>query len=29
VPTLYYLNHVGSLVWGRRLRRWRQWLSEA
>jgi len=29
VPTLYYLNHVGSLVWGRRLRRWRQWLAEA
>jgi multidrug efflux pump subunit AcrB len=29
VPTLYYLNHVGSLVWGRRLQRWRQWLSEA
>ncbi len=28
VPTLYYLNHVGSLVWGRRLRRWRRWLSE-
>jgi multidrug efflux pump subunit AcrB len=29
VPTLYYLNHVGGIVGGRRLRRWRQWLSEA
>jgi len=28
VPTLYYLNHVGGIVWGRRLRRWRQWLAE-